>query len=67
MALGRGLQHGTHGGDVPGTLLAEALSLGLLVTAESQEKQPKGTSSHSHGSRGTGDSGLSVSKSDAWI
>ena len=67
MVLGRVLQHGTCGSDVPGTLLAEALSLGPLVTAGSQEEEPEGTLSHSYGSRGTGDPGLSVCKSDAWI
>lgn len=66
-ALGRVLQHGTHGGDAPGTLLVEALSLSPLVTAESQVKQTKGTSRHSHGSRGAGDPCLSVCESDVWI
>lgn len=67
MALGRILQQGTCEDDVPGTLLAEASSLHPLATAGSQEEQPEGTSSHSHRSRGTGDPGLSVCKSDAWM
>lgn len=67
MAPGRVLQHGTWGEDVPGTVLAEALSLSRLVTAGSQEEQPKGTLSHSHSSRGVGDSGLSVCRSGVWV